>query len=278
MVCNSVSLGVFSTFHSRNGFRRATKQLRPDDDVSRNSSLFAAGFPVDAQYPHSFSCFDEVFNVHGLELDCVASYFKPLLSPESIVETSRIIKGGVDLVVPDPKPLGKWMRSLLRESWATRWDACQRVWGENYGPTGQDLNEAFWRTACLDRFYDTFGNIGRLRRMPSVQSPTELRTLFNYHELPQSPDGVSDCTFPPQTQSDVEGLLTYLMRQTEDGATEYDTDFHGLRLSFFITRSGYIGLGHPDMLVGDTIAVLLGGPVPYILRRYNGSYMLVGEW
>jgi hypothetical protein len=51
-----------------------------------------------------------------------------------------------------------------------------------------------------------------------------------------------------------------------------------LQLSFFVTRKGYIGVGHPNIAVGDTIAVLLGGPVPYILRKYNDAYVLVGEW
>lgn len=36
---------------------------------------------------------------------------------------------------------------------------------------------------------------------------------------------------------------------------------------FFITKSGYIGLGPKDMRVGDAVHVLLGGDVPFILRK-----------
>ncbi|KAK4664764.1 uncharacterized protein QC763_506470 [Podospora pseudopauciseta] len=53
----------------------------------------------------------------------------------------------------------------------------------------------------------------------------------------------------------------------------------------FLTHSGALGLGPPDLLQGDTVAVLLGAPVPHILRRIPSSeqnnstnvYALVGE-
>jgi hypothetical protein len=50
---------------------------------------------------------------------------------------------------------------------------------------------------------------------------------------------------------------------------------------FFITEDGHMGLGPPEMLPGDTIAILLGGKVPFCLRavpdapKYN--YTLVGD-
>ena len=52
---------------------------------------------------------------------------------------------------------------------------------------------------------------------------------------------------------------------------------------FFVTADGCPALGPPDTTPGDTIAVLGGGKVPYVLRRQGGSespanhYSLVGE-
>jgi flagellar biosynthesis protein FliQ len=37
----------------------------------------------------------------------------------------------------------------------------------------------------------------------------------------------------------------------------------------FITENGSIGLGHSDIKVGDTICILLGADVPFILRKQN---------
>lgn len=48
----------------------------------------------------------------------------------------------------------------------------------------------------------------------------------------------------------------------------------------FTTKAGSLGLGPDIALEGDIIVVLLGGPVPYILRPFDGAgsaYQLVGE-
>ncbi|KAI2468564.1 heterokaryon incompatibility protein-domain-containing protein [Annulohypoxylon bovei var. microspora] len=48
-------------------------------------------------------------------------------------------------------------------------------------------------------------------------------------------------------------------------------------MSFFITTSGKMGIGPSSTLVGDRVAVILGGGVPYILRAEGSSYVFVGE-
>ena len=46
----------------------------------------------------------------------------------------------------------------------------------------------------------------------------------------------------------------------------------------FITESGHLGLGPSSMMSGDTVAILFGGNVPYILRPLeNGQWHFVGE-
>ena len=53
------------------------------------------------------------------------------------------------------------------------------------------------------------------------------------------------------------------------------------RRRFFITEDGHMGLGPPEMLPGDTIAILLGGSVPFCLRTVQDApkdhYTLVGD-
>lgn len=47
---------------------------------------------------------------------------------------------------------------------------------------------------------------------------------------------------------------------------------------FLITERGYLGLGPMTLEVGDIVCVLLGGNLPFILRRQeNDEYRLVGE-
>lgn len=46
---------------------------------------------------------------------------------------------------------------------------------------------------------------------------------------------------------------------------------------FLITKSGFIGLAPPLAVPGDIVVILLGAPVPHVLRRKDGYYTLVGE-
>ncbi|KAF2147455.1 uncharacterized protein K452DRAFT_331025 [Aplosporella prunicola CBS 121167] len=57
---------------------------------------------------------------------------------------------------------------------------------------------------------------------------------------------------------------------------------HGYRESdyfphFFITKTGYMGVGPKHMREGDIVAILLGGRVPYLLRPRGGRFVLIGE-
>jgi hypothetical protein len=46
---------------------------------------------------------------------------------------------------------------------------------------------------------------------------------------------------------------------------------------FFVTEHGYIGLAAATAQRGDSVAVLLGGDVPYTLRSKGQAYELIGE-
>ncbi len=44
-----------------------------------------------------------------------------------------------------------------------------------------------------------------------------------------------------------------------------------------MTKARYIGLGPKDMQKGDSLALLEGGRVPYVLRRKGEWFELVGD-
>ncbi|PMD31122.1 hypothetical protein L207DRAFT_385252, partial [Hyaloscypha variabilis F] len=46
---------------------------------------------------------------------------------------------------------------------------------------------------------------------------------------------------------------------------------------FFITEKGYLGLGPGHMEVGDQVTVLFGGKTPFILRKFEDHFKLIGE-
>ena len=45
----------------------------------------------------------------------------------------------------------------------------------------------------------------------------------------------------------------------------------------FLTANGYLGLGPKDLQHGDIVAILLGGQLPFILRRRGQEFILIGE-
>ncbi|KAI6080438.1 HET domain-containing protein [Hypoxylon rubiginosum] len=47
--------------------------------------------------------------------------------------------------------------------------------------------------------------------------------------------------------------------------------------SFFITSAGKMGIGPSDTRVGDIISVILGGGVPYVIRKQASQWLFVGE-
>jgi hypothetical protein len=46
---------------------------------------------------------------------------------------------------------------------------------------------------------------------------------------------------------------------------------------FFITEKGYLGLGPGYMELGDQVTILFGGETPFILRKFEDHFKLIGE-
>jgi len=47
--------------------------------------------------------------------------------------------------------------------------------------------------------------------------------------------------------------------------------------TLIVTKKGYIGIAGAATRIGDTVAVLLGGMTPFVLRKYGQVYRLIGE-
>lgn len=48
-------------------------------------------------------------------------------------------------------------------------------------------------------------------------------------------------------------------------------------MSFIMTENGYMGLAPVGTQVGDEVVVLLGCPVPLVLRRQNEKFQVIGD-
>jgi hypothetical protein len=49
------------------------------------------------------------------------------------------------------------------------------------------------------------------------------------------------------------------------------------RRSFYLTRNRYMGLGPANVQTGDMVCILFGCPRPLLLRKFENSYLLVGD-
>lgn len=47
--------------------------------------------------------------------------------------------------------------------------------------------------------------------------------------------------------------------------------------AFFVTRTGPIGMGPPNMHAEDCICIMHGGPLPFVLRREGDHWKLIGD-
>lgn len=56
----------------------------------------------------------------------------------------------------------------------------------------------------------------------------------------------------------------------------YKTNYH-IRRRMFNTQDGYIGLGPANLQDGDQVALFEGGKLPFIIRRKDSEYELIGE-
>jgi hypothetical protein len=78
----------------------------------------------------------------------------------------------------------------------------------------------------------------------------------------------------------IPGLLEYTRTQDEVGWNDdyvKVVELHCGYRRFFITEKGYLGLGPNKIETGDQVCILFGGKTPFILRKVEEHYKLIGE-
>ena len=152
-------------------------------------------------------------------------------------------------------------------------------------PMYEVLGEAFRRTICADAMASSHHAISRPQRIGKTNTHADnmiaawclqgkggsrharerrlwyLKDLFN--DLLKA-DQVNHTQQPGDHGSFLSGDFT----DDVDAAIKSAS----IRRTFFITRKGYLGLGPPKTQVGDSLVILLGGQVPFILRKAGTRY------
>jgi hypothetical protein len=114
--------------------------------------------------------------------------------------------------------------------------------------------DAFWRTILTDRQIEGLRSKGNAGWKPAQRLPLDIQYI------------------PPKNAKEEQELLQAMENR--------QLCLNGRR--FCITRKGHFCLLPPTASEGDLICVLLGGEVPYVLRRIDKQsqdfYTIVGEW
>ncbi len=87
--------------------------------------------------------------------------------------------------------------------------------------------------------------------------------------------------FPEMGHVQADQGLADEMRKSSQGGDwakfMWDTFNACHRRRFFVTQKGYFGLGPEAMKEGDLCCILFGAMVPFILRRVDHQYVIIGE-
>ncbi len=106
--------------------------------------------------------------------------------------------------------------------------------------------EMYWRMPIADRYFDE----GHWRRAGLEAKDLDMATLH--------PDDSISAAVISKT-------LTYRNSFYVDGQIA------------FVTETGYVGIGRPETVVGDEVHLVQGSDTPFVLRKTDGHYELIGE-
>jgi hypothetical protein len=204
--------------------------------------LYAAG--LNAQTPVSFEFLfnEQVIRLMGVEVDKVTQMgdvclLELGLKPREVIRSWKAIAGLSQ----------KSLHAAEKQSTEASVEAKAGV------DTSAANVEAFWRTILADEVLTDSHELGEYRK-----------------HLGSKIEGVS--SIPPSSEEEEFSLLNYLM-----GDIRTLNMRHCANRRLFRTISGHIGLGPAHMVLGDVVAVVLGGRVPLILRQTLDFHSFIGE-
>ncbi|KAL8415482.1 hypothetical protein RB596_006186 [Gaeumannomyces avenae] len=222
--------------------------------------LYNAGFHRQSPYPLEFAAYDEVFLPRGVTVDCIVEVGPMLRSP--LAESGRTLfhEGRLEAA---PAIVDELMETI--QSWKSTARLSQPG---TYPSTGEPLHEAFWRTIFLDRY---------ITSERAMDEPLSLARFGRCEGENASGPAQFAGRFPPTNPLHERNMGLVLAMDTFLRGQFVKVNMFSFWMSMFRTSKGYIGVGHPDTQAGDKIVVLLGSPVPLILRDYPEGYVIVGQ-
>jgi hypothetical protein len=154
------------------------------------------------------------------------------------------------------------------------------VRGTTFDKIEKVLGPAHFDMSSTEPLIELCKDIGLVQSSPLVTEPNQKTIEAKWRTLlaNQWPLGtklsMSTCQgvkVPPQTESDEKALFDVVDVQFDLPQLE------GRRI--IITSGGRLGLALEEVLPGDSIVILPGGALPYVLRPHpNGNWVFSGEW
>ncbi len=145
-------------------------------------------------------------------------------------------------------------------------------WRKHFGvyPGEHDPRQAYIRTICADvNRVGPFAKPNRLSRDLLCQFEALFRVSeFNYQDLSI---GISTV----EERKNRAEWITPLTELSWHYAGNFASSANKRR--FFISQTGYMGLGPPALAQGDMICVLFGCNIPVLIRKEDDHQILVGE-
>ncbi|KAI1734809.1 hypothetical protein F4680DRAFT_330937 [Xylaria scruposa] len=186
------------------------------------------------------------------------------LHGQSILETQGCFVDKVDYVGGELKNgQGRNRARLTVLEWQKNLPATWPGAGRVY-TGGGSVNDAFWRTLCSDlefvQYADSAAYIREFRQLQENQKmqwacERWLTVDEQSHRRTSLVGGIWVEPTNSGMETESKNAFQYLLECASGGRR------------FFRTKSGYIGTGPVDTKVGDSVMVLLGSRVPFVLRE-----------
>jgi hypothetical protein len=253
---SSISTGEFSTYRAIDSLSQTLGSINSaggsilEKIERKGGDVYCASLRAQSPIPIRFSTGSEILYAHGTVVDVITEV-GPSMKPGDVHD------GGSSLETT----LDRWKRICLTDEHVA------------YKHTGQPMKEVFWRSVLLDRYWEKMPDEWRIdgvTRLPTTLQKFNVDTYFGI-------EGDRPEHFPPENSSDEENIRKYLWQEHYEHMLYNRWSCHSIHQSFFKTEDGYVGICPPHALPGDLIVVLLGGTVPFVLRKFGEYHVIIGE-
>ena len=236
---------------------------------------FSADATMPALHPRQIPGDLSVLECHGCTVDSVFSFSDFLTD-----DTTKALRAIAEMLF-NKEARGKFdALSTLYMHFSQIKQLCQRSAQINpslYGPSNTWLNEALWRIPVADQeVVDTYSP--HFQRATS-ESERRYNGLLNMIEAWESIGAKLKDADPRALPAFFDtNVVPIIQRNLIFDALYSPAVDRTVSKRPYLTQKGYVGLGHEGMRIGDSVCILQGGPVPFLLRKTErGDYVLVSD-